>query len=271
MGLRNHLEDNMDRKSFHNLLIKSKTQEKKQHNFRPFGVSIFETVTSWVLWNYCVKRHKFTFKSVQVKIQIKHLEPQRDQGPGRGGTSEDPTNREAEKERRRRSFLLKELEEERSWTNPNFTFLHNKPAVFTETSICTGPAGMFPMGKLTWVRTVMEVSVSARSAFRIDALLSLTPPEARLSRPEPQLSPGSSSGEPGPRLESPPPPGPLLQPRAVSSSFLIRDILSDCEELDPAAEQFESGPDTDYRNKSLSSESTGKRERRKISWGLDIK
>ncbi|XP_042277976.1 barH-like homeobox 1a [Thunnus maccoyii] len=87
----------------------------------------------------------------------------------------------------------------------------------------------------------MEVSASGCSRFRIDSLLSLTPPAALLSRPEaPELSPGSSSSsssgcsappsprrEPVPRLDSVLLPG-QLQPRSVSSSFLIRDILADC-------------------------------------------
>ncbi|XP_022620466.1 barH-like 1 homeobox protein [Seriola dumerili] len=114
----------------------------------------------------------------------------------------------------------------------------------------------------------MEVSASGCSRFRIDSLLALRPPGALLSRTDPpELSPGSSSGcsappsprrEPVPRLESP-----LLagqpQPRSVSSSFLIRDILADCRPFsDPGqaeleAEPFQSGQDGDYQDKSLSS------------------
>uniref|UniRef100_A0A3Q1IY11 Homeobox domain-containing protein n=1 Tax=Anabas testudineus TaxID=64144 RepID=A0A3Q1IY11_ANATE len=121
----------------------------------------------------------------------------------------------------------------------------------------------------------MEVSVSGCSRFRIDSLLSLSPPGVLLSRSNPPaLSPGSSSGcsappsprrELVPRLENPLLPGPLqqLQPRTVSSSFLIRDILADCRpcsdtgrvysdlgQAELEAEQFQSGPDEDYQNKS---------------------
>ncbi len=131
----------------------------------------------------------------------------------------------------------------------------------------------------------MEVSASR---FRIDSLLSLRPPGALLSRADPpELSPGSSSGGSAPpspqrapvsRLESALLPGPLqqLQPRTVSSSFLIRDILADCRSYsdpgqvypDPGqpeleAEPFQSGPEEDFQGKSLSSpsdcESRGKK------------
>ncbi|XP_030579261.1 barH-like homeobox 1a [Archocentrus centrarchus] len=123
----------------------------------------------------------------------------------------------------------------------------------------------------------MEVSASGCFGFRIDSLLSLRPPGALLSRADPpELSPGSSSGcsappspwrDPVPRLVSPPLPGPL-QHRSASSSFLIRDILADCppcshpgqvysEPCQPEleAEPFQSGPDEDFQDKSLSSES----------------
>lgn len=124
----------------------------------------------------------------------------------------------------------------------------------------------------------MEVSVSGCSRFRIDSLLSLRPPGALLSRADtPELSPSSSGGcsappsprrEHVPRLETPLLPGPLqqLQPRTVSSSFLIRDILADCRPYsDPGqaeleAEPFQSGPDEEYQNKSLSSESRGRKQ-----------
>ncbi|XP_044051744.1 barH-like homeobox 1a [Siniperca chuatsi] len=124
----------------------------------------------------------------------------------------------------------------------------------------------------------MEVSASGCSRFRIDSLLSLRPPGALLSRADPpELSPGSSSGwsappspqrEPAPRLEPALLPGhpPLLQPRTVSSSFLIRDILADCRPYsdpgqvysDPGqpeleAEPFQPGPEEDYQDKSSSS------------------
>ncbi|GLD54446.1 barH-like 1 homeobox protein [Lates japonicus] len=125
----------------------------------------------------------------------------------------------------------------------------------------------------------MEVSASR---FRIDSLLSLRPP-ALLSRAEPpELSPGSSSGcsappsprrVPVPRLESPLLPGPL-QPRSVSSSFLIRDILADCRpysdpgqvysdpgQVELEAEPFQSGPDEFYQDKSLSGSSSDSESR----------
>lgn len=134
---------------------------------------------------------------------------------------------------------------------------------------------MFLLIRLSWVRVEMEVSASR---FHIDSLLSLRPPGALLSRAEPpELSPGSSSGcsappsprrEPVPRLDSPLLPGPL-QPRSVSSSFLIRDILADCRPYsdpvqvysDPGqvgleADPFQSGPDEFYQDKSLSSSSS---------------
>ncbi|XP_049435739.1 barH-like homeobox 1a [Epinephelus fuscoguttatus] len=136
----------------------------------------------------------------------------------------------------------------------------------------------------------MEVSASR---FRIDSLLSLRPPGALLSRAEaPELSPGGSSGcsappsprrEPVPRLDSPPLPGHLqqLQPRTVSSSFLIRDILADCRPYsdpglvypdpglvypDPGqpeleAEPFQSGPEEDFQDKSHSSSSSDSESR----------
>ncbi|XP_070689473.1 barH-like homeobox 1a [Pempheris klunzingeri] len=130
----------------------------------------------------------------------------------------------------------------------------------------------------------MEVSASGCSRFRIDSLLSLRPPGAHLSRADPpELSPGSSSGyseppsprrEPVPRLESALLPGHLqqLQPRTVSSSFLIRDILADCRPYsdpgqvysdpgqvysDPAeAEPSQSGPEEEYQDKNHSSSSS---------------
>lgn len=138
---------------------------------------------------------------------------------------------------------------------------------------------MFLPHKPTWARTEMEVSVSGCSRFRIDSLLSLSPPGALLSRADPpEFSPESSSSgcsaPPSPRrevvlrLESPLLAGPLqqLQPRTVSSSFLIRDILADRRPFsDPGqaeleAEPFQSGPDEDYQNKSLISESRGRKK-----------
>ncbi|XP_034547580.1 barH-like homeobox 1a [Notolabrus celidotus] len=135
----------------------------------------------------------------------------------------------------------------------------------------------------------MEVSAfGAASRFHIDSLLSLRPPGALLSRTEPpELSPGSSSGcsappsprrEHGPRIESALLSGHLqqLQPRSVGSSFLIRDILADCQpysdpgqvysdpgqlydnpghpELEPVP--FQSGPEEDFQDKSPSSSSS---------------
>ncbi|XP_078105754.1 LOW QUALITY PROTEIN: barH-like homeobox 1a [Sander vitreus] len=132
--------------------------------------------------------------------------------------------------------------------------------------------------------TEMEVSASGCSRFRIDSLLSLRPAGALLSRADPpELSPGSSSGcsappsprrKPVPRLESVLLPGHLqqFQPRTVSSSFLIRDILGDCRSYsdpdlvdsdqgqvysDPGqpeleAEPFQSGPEEDYQDKMQS-------------------
>ncbi|XP_071328449.1 barH-like homeobox 1a [Trachinotus anak] len=104
----------------------------------------------------------------------------------------------------------------------------------------------------------MEVSACGCSRFRIDSLL---------SRPDPpELSPGSSTGcsappsprrEPVPRPESPLLPG-QLQPRSVSSSFLIRDILADCRPLsvpgqaELEAESLQSGADGDEQDKGLS-------------------
>lgn len=123
----------------------------------------------------------------------------------------------------------------------------------------------------------MEVSASARSRFLIDSLLSLRPPGALLSRVDPpELSPAGSSGcsaPPSPnkvavsRLESALGPGQLqqLQPRNVSSSFLIRNILADCRPCcDPGQvcpepgqpEPFQSAPEEDYQDKSPSSSSS---------------
>uniref|UniRef100_A0A3Q3ISG8 Homeobox domain-containing protein n=1 Tax=Monopterus albus TaxID=43700 RepID=A0A3Q3ISG8_MONAL len=98
----------------------------------------------------------------------------------------------------------------------------------------------------------MEVSVS-RSG--IDSVLPLRPPGALLSRAtHPELSPGGSNGcsappsprrELVPRLEFPLLPGQLqqLQPRTVSSSFLIRDILADCRPYsDPGQAVLEAEP-----------------------------
>ncbi|KAG7999652.1 BarH-like 1 homeobox protein [Nibea albiflora] len=125
----------------------------------------------------------------------------------------------------------------------------------------------------------MEVSASR---FRIDSLLSLRPPGALLSRVDPpDFSPDSSSGcsappspqrERVPRLESALLPAHLqqLQPRTVSSSFLIRDILADCRpysdpgqgfsdpgqpELEP--EPFQSGQEEDYQDKTPESRGRG--------------
>ncbi|XP_038559298.1 barH-like homeobox 1a [Micropterus salmoides] len=115
----------------------------------------------------------------------------------------------------------------------------------------------------------MEVSASGSSRFRIDSLLSLSPPGALLSRAHPpELSPGSGSGcsappsprgERAPRLESALLPGHLqqLQPRTVSSSFLIRDILADCRRYsDPGQPELEAEPEEDYQAKSPSSSSS---------------
>ncbi|XP_035854794.1 barH-like homeobox 1a [Sander lucioperca] len=132
----------------------------------------------------------------------------------------------------------------------------------------------------------MEVSASGCSRFRIDSLLCLRPAGALLSRADPpELSPGSSSGcsappsprrKPVPRLESVLLPGHLqqFQPRTVSSSFLIRDILGDCRpysdpdlvDSDPGqpeleAEPFQSGPEEDYQDKSHSSFSSDSESR----------
>ncbi|XP_070761180.1 barH-like homeobox 1a [Enoplosus armatus] len=119
----------------------------------------------------------------------------------------------------------------------------------------------------------MEVSASGCSRFRIDSLLSLRPSGAHLSRADPpEISPGSSSGcsappsprrELAPRLEFALLPGrlQLLQPRTVSSSFLIRDILADCQPYsDPGqpeleAEPFQPGQEEDYQEKSPGSSS----------------
>ncbi|KAM7415499.1 hypothetical protein PAMA_017823 [Pampus argenteus] len=93
----------------------------------------------------------------------------------------------------------------------------------------------------------MEDSASCCSRFRIDSLLSLMPPAALLRRAEaPELSPGISSGcsapssprrKPVPRLEPALLPG-HLQPRSVSSSFLIRDILADCRPFSDPGQAF---------------------------------
>ncbi|XP_041644415.1 barH-like homeobox 1a [Cheilinus undulatus] len=126
----------------------------------------------------------------------------------------------------------------------------------------------------------MEVSTfGAASRFHIDSLLSLRPPRSLHTQTDPpELSPGSSSGcsappsprrESVPRLESALQPG-HLQPRSVNSSFLIRDILADCQtysdtvqvysetgqlyadpgqsELEP--EPFQSGPEEDFQDKT---------------------
>ncbi|XP_076003621.1 barH-like homeobox 1a [Genypterus blacodes] len=83
----------------------------------------------------------------------------------------------------------------------------------------------------------MEFPPSVCLGFHIDSLLSLGPAAALLprsdsageSRSSPELSPRSDPAPPRrelvPRLESPLLPG-QLQPRALSSSFLIRDILA---------------------------------------------
>ncbi|KAF3695256.1 BarH-like 1 homeobox protein [Channa argus] len=89
----------------------------------------------------------------------------------------------------------------------------------------------------------MDLSVSGCSTFRIDSLLSVSPPGALLSRPDPpELTSGGSRGcsapssprtEPVPRPESP------LQPR----SFLIRDILADSRSCaDPRQSELEAEP-----------------------------
>ncbi|XP_041855521.1 barH-like 1 homeobox protein [Melanotaenia boesemani] len=117
----------------------------------------------------------------------------------------------------------------------------------------------------------MELSASGGSGFLIDSLLSLRPPRALLCwGNSPEISPGSSSScsappcprrVPVPRLECLLPPGPM-QPRAVSSSFLIRDILADCwPGCDPRqpelrAEPFRPGPDEKRQDKR--SDSRGK-------------
>ncbi|XP_008294553.1 barH-like homeobox 1a [Stegastes partitus] len=76
------------------------------------------------------------------------------------------------------------------------------------------------------------MEVSASGCFCIDSLLSLRPPAALLPRSHPpELSPAGSSGcsePPSPRREPAARPEAPLQPRSVSSSFLIRDILADC-------------------------------------------
>ncbi|XP_068559161.1 barH-like homeobox 1a [Cebidichthys violaceus] len=117
-----------------------------------------------------------------------------------------------------------------------------------------------------------EVSASGGSGFRIDSLLSLRPPGALLSRAHPpELSPGGCSAPPSPRrepvlrLQCALPPGHLQQPRTVGSSFLIRDILADCRHCsdpglvysDPGqreleAESFQSGPEENFQDKSVS-------------------
>lgn len=123
----------------------------------------------------------------------------------------------------------------------------------------------------------MEVSASACSRFLIDSLLSLRPPGALLSGAEPpEFSPAGSSGcsaPPSPqrvrvgRLESAALPG---QPRAVSSSFLIRDILADCQPYsdpgqvypDPGQpEPFQSAPEEDFQDRSHSSSSSDSESR----------
>ncbi|XP_029915606.1 barH-like 1 homeobox protein [Myripristis murdjan] len=134
----------------------------------------------------------------------------------------------------------------------------------------------------------MEVSPSGCSRFRIDSLLCLRPPSALLSRGNsagesrspPELSPRSdqdSSGcssppsprrEPVPRVESPLHPGQLVQPRAVNSSFLIRDILADCRPLvdcesypDPGQNKALDYMDKTHSNSSSDSESRGEMEK----------
>ncbi|XP_040897844.1 barH-like homeobox 1a [Toxotes jaculatrix] len=93
----------------------------------------------------------------------------------------------------------------------------------------------------------MELSSSGCSRFRIDSLLSLRPPGALLSRADPpersgRSAPPSPRRELVPRLESPLLPG-QLQPRSVSSSFLIRDILADCPpHSDPGQAELETEP-----------------------------
>lgn len=111
----------------------------------------------------------------------------------------------------------------------------------------------------------MEVPASG---FWSDFLLRLRPPGARLSRARaPELSPGgcpptrpAPGREPGPRLRCALPPG-LLQPRAASSSFRIRDILADClpdpdlVDSDPGQPELESTrsrPEEDFKDLSVS-------------------
>ncbi|TNN55790.1 BarH-like 1 homeobox protein [Liparis tanakae] len=111
----------------------------------------------------------------------------------------------------------------------------------------------------------MEVPASG---FWSDFLLRLRAPGARLSGARaPEISPGgcpptrpAPGREPGPRLRCALPPG-LLQPRAASSSFLIRDILADClpdpdlvysDPGQPELESTRSGPEEDFQDLSVS-------------------
>ncbi|XP_029018536.1 barH-like 1 homeobox protein [Betta splendens] len=94
----------------------------------------------------------------------------------------------------------------------------------------------------------MDVSVSGCSTFRIDSLLSLRPPGGCSAPP-------SLRREPVLRLDAPPQ---RHQPRTVSSSFLIRDILADCGPCsDPGQAEVASGPDVnECRGQGDSSNST---------------
>lgn len=119
-------------------------------------------------------------------------------------------------------------------------------------------------------------------AFRIEALLSLSPPSALPSRPQPrQLSPGNNSRnrsrcgcrsvpasprrELGPRLESSALLPAQIQPSSAGSSFLIRNILADCVYSEPGraeaeAEEFQSRPGENTNVSSASSDSESRGE-----------
>ncbi|XP_028852398.1 barH-like homeobox 1a isoform X2 [Denticeps clupeoides] len=105
---------------------------------------------------------------------------------------------------------------------------------------------------------MMEVSASGPS-FGIDSLLSHRPADECCS-PAGAASPGSeldSDCSPPPS----PPPAQVSQPRTVTSSFLIRDILADCKPLAACAPYSSSvgaarDGDVDYLDKTHSDSSS---------------
>lgn len=136
---------------------------------------------------------------------------------------------------------------------------------------------------LRCIYCTMEVPTNG-SSFGIDSLLSHRPASPRDSAARaltvdcrsPASSPRSEldsdcSSPPSPRRESDPgSPLVMSQPRTVSSSFLIRDILADCRPLAACAPYTNSGDsarepedytDRLHSNSSSDSEYRGKRQK----------